>query len=619
LVRGADSIAAMALETIPDGARLAALEDLGILDTEPEEAFDRFTRLAADLLHAPVSLVSLVDRDRQFFKSQAGLPAPWSEARQTPLSHSLCQYAVAAKRPLVISDARKDPRYADNLAVRDLSVVAYAGIPLVLDDGQAVGAFCAIDTSPRNWTEDELRILDDLAGAVIALLELRRTLAQQSLHDRLTGLPNRTLTVAYAEQLASALEDGELLAMAVGVDGLGAINSAYGNQHGDRVLTLLSRRIARQLEAEDVLGRLEGDIFTILRPRVSSQLEALELSRRIRESVSSEPITVRGEQLRVSVTVGLATAGPGSSGSVAIVRAREAMRLAKQRPDRVLVAEETRTDLSTNRMRVIGALRGATSRNEISVVFQPIVELSSGRTCGYEALARWTHPALGTVSPSEFIPLAEMTGEIVMIREHVLRTACAQLAAWRASSGEDLNITVNLSPVQLAVPNIAEVIRDILVENGLRGSALALEITEGVFMAPGAIEHRNLDLIRALGVQIALDDFGTGYSALSYLKRFPVDVIKADRSFLDGLGADRRDLAVMRAILAIGAGMDIQVVAEGVETHRQRELLRLSGCPYAQGYLFSQPLPAEEINVGHRPLRTHDADAVARPDLHTTA
>jgi EAL domain-containing protein (putative c-di-GMP-specific phosphodiesterase class I) len=244
------------------------------------------------------------------------------------------------------------------------------------------------------------------------------------------------------------------------------------------------------------------------------------------------------------------------------------------------------------------------ARGEVTVAFQPIVELSSGCTRGFEALARWNHPDLGCVTPGEFIPVAEASGEIVLIGEHVLRTACKQLARWRTQSGQDLQVTVNLSPVQLAVPNLADVVRGILVESGLPGHALGLEITEGVLMAPGFVTRRNLEQIRELGIQIALDDFGTGYSALSYLKRFPVDVIKADRSFLDGLGTDRRDLAVLRAILAIGDGMDIQVVAEGVETQRQRELLRLSGCPFGQGFLFSRPLAAEDIHLDGRPFRT---------------
>jgi diguanylate cyclase (GGDEF)-like protein len=592
------------VSAVTDGARLAALQDLAILDTGPEAEFDRFTRLAADLLGVPVSLVTLVDRDRQFFKSQYGLPDPWAQARQTPLSHSFCQHAVASKQPLVIEDARANELVADNLAVRDLSVLAYAGIPLILDDGHAVGAFCAIDTKPRIWSEGELRILEDLAAAVKTLLDLRYSVAQQDLHDRLTGLPNRALTVAYAEQLSAALDGGEMLAIAAGINDLGAVNAVYGTEHGDRVLKLVARRIARQLASDDVLGRLEGDVFTILRPDVGDQLKALALAHAIRDAVADEPVRVRGDQLLISVTVGIATGGAGTPGDQLVTRAAEAMRVAKGSRDRVVVASAQRSERSATRLRMRGALRGAVNRGEVTVAFQPIVELSTGYTRGFEALARWNHPELGSVAPTDFIPVAEVSGEIVLIGEHVLRTAARQLARWRTQSGQELHVTVNLSPVQLAVPNLSDVLHEILAESGLPGDALVLEITEGVLMAPGAVARHNLDQIRRLGIQIALDDFGTGYSALSYLKRFPVDVIKADRSFLDGLGTDRRDLAVLRAILAIGDGMDIQVVAEGVETQRQRELLRLSGCPYGQGFLFAHPLPAEAIEIGTRPFRT---------------
>ncbi|MGH2866311.1 MAG: putative bifunctional diguanylate cyclase/phosphodiesterase [Solirubrobacteraceae bacterium] len=579
--------------------------DLTVLDRAPEPSFDRFTRLAAELLGAPVSLICLVDRDRQFFKSHYGLPQAWADGRQTPLSHSICRHVVASRKPLIIEDARRHELVADSLAVRDLSVQAYAGIPLVLEDGSAVGCFCAIDTKPRRWSPRELRILEDLGAAVKTLLDLRCSVAQPGLRDRLTGLPDRTLTVAQAEQVGGAFERGEMLAIVVGINDLGAINEVYGTDHGDRVLQLVAGRIARQLGTDDILGRLEGDVFAILRPGVSDQLEALALAHAIRDGVSAEAVRIRGDQLLITATAGIATGDTDTSAGQLITRAVEAMRVAKSSRDRVRFADGRRAESSAERLRVRGALPGAVARGEVTVAFQPIVEISSGSTRGFEALARWTHPDLGCVAPSEFIPVAEASGEIVRIGEHVLRTACQQLARWRTQSGRDLHVTVNLSPIQLALPDLADVLRAILAETGLPGRVLALEITEGMLVAAGVVTLRNLEQIRQLGIQIALDDFGTGYSALGYLKSFPVDVIKADRSFLDGLGTDRRDLAVLRAILAIGDGMDIQVVVEGVETQRQRELLRLSGCPLGQGFLFSPPLPAEEIEIGpRRPLGT---------------
>ncbi len=595
-------------DSVAEGARLAALADLSILDAAPEAAFDRFTRLAAELLDVPVSLVCLVDRDRQFLKSHYGLPQRWAQVRQTPLSHSLCQHVVASRQPLIVEDARDHELVSDNLAARDLSVQAYAGIPLVLEDGSAVGSLCAIDTQPRRWTPRELHILEDLGAAIKTLLDLRYLVAQQGLRDRLTGLPNRMLTVAYAEQLGGplasgeALASGEMLAIAAGVNDLGAINEVYGTDHGDRVLKRVAGRIARQLGTDDILGRLEGDVFTILRPGVCDQAEALALADAIRDSVSAEPVLVRDDQLLITVTVGIATGDTETPGGQLITRAVEAMRVAKTSRERVGFAGAGYAQGSAARLRVRGALRGAIAQGEVTIAFQPIVEISSGRTRGFEALARWNHPDLGCVMPSEFIPLAETSGEIVRIGEHVLRTACTQLARWRAQSGQDLQVTVNLSPVQLAVPNLADVVGDVLMETGLPGHALGLEITEGVLVAPGFVTRQNLEQIRQLGIQIALDDFGTGYSALSYLKRFPVDVIKVDRSFLDGIGTDRRNLAVLQSILAIGDRLDIEVVAEGVETLWQRELLRQSGCCFGQGFLFSRPLPADEIQLGHRRL-----------------
>jgi diguanylate cyclase len=589
----------VSVQAIADGGRLAALRDLAILDTDPEPAFDRFTRLAADLLKAPISLVTLIDRDRQFFKSECGLPDLWSAVRETPLSHSLCQHVVGSGRQVVIDDAREDARVAGNLAVRDLSVIAYAGFPLMLEDGHVVGALCAsIDTLPRAWKAQELRILEDLAAAVTSLLELRRSVTHPALHDRLTGLPNREFTVAYAERVSAVLGEGELLAVAVGIDDLSAVNATYGTQVGDRVITTVARRVGEMIGSEDLLGRLEGDVFIVIRPRVQNQREAIEFAYRIREAVCAEPMRVSGEPLPVSATVGIATGTRDVPGATVIDRSVQLMRRAKGLLGRAASGEPGHGHSSATELRLREALHGAVGREEITVAFQPIVELTDGRTHGFEALARWRHPELGAIVPGDFIPVAESSGEIVLIGEHVLRTACRQLARWRAQSGEDLRMTVNLSPVQLSLPNLPEVIEAILRRFALPGSALALELTEGVFTAPGALERRNLEQIRELGVQIALDDFGTGYSALSYLKRFPVDVIKVDRCFLDGLETDRRDAALMRAILAIGSGMDIQVVAEGVETPAQRDLLRRSGCHWGQGYLFARPLPAEEISVG---------------------
>jgi EAL domain-containing protein (putative c-di-GMP-specific phosphodiesterase class I) len=371
---------------------------------------------------------------------------------------------------------------------------------------------------------------------------------------------------------------------------------------GDHLINLLARRIAHQLSIEDVLGRLQNDVFAVLRPRLMDHAEALDLAHRIRGAVCSDPITFRGEPMEVSATVGMAIAGPGIDGDTLIGRALSSLERARAQEDDVAMFVPRTAGETPVRSRVRSALAGAVQRGEIFVNFQPIVELATGETAGYEALARWRHPELGLIGPGEFIPVAEATGDIVIIGEHVLRTACNQLAIWRSMvPADDLGVTVNVSPLQLATPGVAKIVRSILDGAGLPGFALTLEITEKIFVSPGPVQRANLEEIRALGVHVALDDFGTGYSALSYLKHFPVDMIKVDRCFLEGMETDRRDAALMRAILSIGNGMDLDVVAEGVETRAQRELLRLCGCQWGQGFLFSEPLPAEQIRVSGSP------------------
>jgi diguanylate cyclase (GGDEF)-like protein len=611
---GAGVVQVVPGDPIADGARLAALRDLGILDTEPEASFDRFTKLAADLLGVPVALVSLVDRDRQFFKSQQGLAAPWSEARQTPLSHSFCQYAISTKRPLVIEDARKSALVRDSLAIRDLDLIAYAGVPLVLEDGNAVGTLCAIDRQPHQWSNFDVRVLHDLGQAVTTQLDLRRALAERSLTDQLTGLPNRALTTAFCERLRAGQRDRRLLGLAITVDDVQAIYQSYGVSHAERVLTRVSRRIAWQLSTDDVLGRIGADSFIVIHP-IENESEGLELAQRVREGICGDTLTVGGDSLSMGVTVGIAYGDGDTTGEDLVIRAEEAM--SEARGNRLAVQADLPGDAeeSAARLRIRGALRGAVHRDEITVAFQPIVDLETGRTRGFEALARWRHPELGEVSPTEFIPIAEGSGDVVAIGEHVLRSACRQLGSWRAEFDDELRMTVNFSPVQLAVPNIVEVIQGILDDSGVPGDALALEITEGVLLAPGPLELRNLEQLRDLGIQIALDDFGTGYCTLSYLKSFAVDVIKIDRSFLEDRHADFRDAALVRAILALGEGMQIEVVAEGVETSSQRDLLHRSGCRYGQGFLFAHPLPAEEITITPRRF----APSTQQPALAATS
>jgi diguanylate cyclase (GGDEF)-like protein len=586
-------------QAIFDGARLAALRALGLLDAEAEEEFDRYTRLATELLEVPVSLVSLVDAHRQFFISQSGLSGEIAEARQTPLSHSFCQYATASQEPLVVADAREHPLVKRNLAVRDLDVIAYAGIPLVLGDGHAVGAFCAVDAKPREWSDKDLRILADLAAAVTAHLDLRKALADQSLRDQTTGLPNRALLCAQAEQLLEAsgpAAASSVGAICLGLDGFGLVNEAYGASTADRVLEAVGKRLAAETRAGDMLGRLRGDVFAIVSPDMADEKAAIQLAGRLRSAVAAAPFEVAGQQVAVTATAGLATGGTAGGGADLLVRSEDSMRRGKAGGGAVRSVGSGPAERAVARLQLRAALAGALSRGELHLAYQPIVALQDGAPVAFEALVRWTSPELGEVSPAEFIPLAERSGDIVEIGEWVLRTACAQLALWRREQA-DLSMSVNLAPLQLELPNLQKVVASALAEQGLPASALVLELTEGALIEAGALQTKNIQLLRELGVQVALDDFGTGYSALGYLKRFPIDKLKIDRSFITGLESDRQDAAVVQAILALARGLDLEVVGEGIETAGQRQVLTLLGCPLGQGYLFGRPASATDISL----------------------
>ncbi len=586
-------------EVVLDGARLAALRDLGLLDTEAEQDFDRYTRLATELLGVPVSLVSLVDADRQFFKSQCGLAGELADVRQTPLSHSFCRHAVASGQPLIIADAREHPLVADNLAIRDLGVIAYAGMPLVLSDGHAVGAFCAIDGVPRDWSERELRILGDLAAGVIAHLELRRALAEQCLHDRLTGLANRALLSAQADQLlhAAAPEESETVgAICIGLDDFRLVNDAYGAAAADSVLEEVGARLRAAVRGRDLVGRLSGDVFAVVGGDMGDEAAVMRFAARLRDTVSRIAFEIDGQLVGVTARVGLAGARRGTSGTDLLSAADAAMCRAKSSSAAVRTTGEDTGDVAAAQLRLRAALHGAVTRGEMHVAYQPIVDLESGAHVGFEALARWTSPQLGVVSPIVFIPAAERTGDIVRIGEWVLRCACAQLAHWRRD-GAELSMSVNVSPLQLEVPDLAKVVAATLADYGLPARALVLELTEGVLIGAGALQVRNLQSVRELGVRISLDDFGTGYSALGYLKRFPIDQVKIDRSFVETLQADCRDVAFVKVILGLAESLGLEVVAEGIENPRQRRLLEQLGCRLGQGHLFSPPRPPAELVV----------------------
>jgi diguanylate cyclase (GGDEF)-like protein len=580
-----------------DGERLAALRDTALLEGEPDDAFARLNRIAVELLGVPVSLVSLVDEDRQFFAGQVGLPEPWASFRETPLSHSFCQHVVNSGEPLVIDDARSDPLVSGNLAIRDLGVAAYAGMPLRMRDGNVLGSFCAIDASPRHWSERDLRILGDLASTAADLIELHRV-QRLPLHDPLTGLPDRALFAELvAQSVMRAGRSGECAAvLALGIDGFRLINEALGHTGGDKVLVSVGQRLTAALRGGDAVCRVGGDEFLVLCESARDEADALAVAGRLREAVTVDPIDVEGRDQPIAATIGVACTTsqvePAELIDAALVGLHQA-KAGAHACERVDPARRARAD---KRLRLRSDIAGAHERGELHLAYQPIMQLSTGQPTGVEALLRWQHPDLGLIPPNEFIPAAEKSGAVVALGEWVLRQACSDLLIWRRRWPErNLTVAVNVAPVQMGTANFVDVVSSTLDDLGMSPSALTLEITERTLLHDGENHHRTMDGLRALGIRFALDDFGTGYSALSYLTRFPIDTVKIDRTFVDAMTTDPRATRLVEGILAMTSGLGLQAVAEGIESKEQLDALTGMGCQFGQGYLLGRPASATAI------------------------
>jgi diguanylate cyclase (GGDEF)-like protein len=580
---------------INDSARLAALRDLDLLEDGTMEALDRLSRLAATVLGVPMALVTLVGDAKMVIVGQSGLEGDLAEERELPLSSTFCRHAVAMRRVLVVPDARADPLVRDNEAIDEYGVVAYAGVPLLLDDGEAAGALCAVDHEPRDWSPEDLRVLEDLAATATEILNGRAALIHRGLHDRLTGLPNRELLVASCEDFIRDLGPGERVAiLCAGLDHFNVVNQAFGTEKADRVLRAVARRLVGAVRESDVFGRLRGDVFAMVARGIEDEGEALKLAARLHRILSEAPLDIEGEPLSLGATLGIAIGGPGTNGADLVSDAANAMREAKRHQGRVRVAVRGHAENAAAHLRMREALHVACRREEIDAVFQPIFSLEGRRLAGYEALARWNSATIGPVPPDEFIPLAELTSDIIEIGEVMIDRSAALAADLNDRLGEEVRVTLNASPVQLDRPGFAAAVRSAFESYGLSGASVGIEITEGTLLESGALERSNLNALREFGARVLLDDFGTGYSSFGYLRDFQIDTIKIDRSFVDRLADDRHSAALIQAILAMARGMDMDVVAEGIETEEQAKLLRLLGCRFGQGYGLGRPVDARQ-------------------------
>jgi len=506
-----------------------------------------------------------------------------------------CGSAAFYGKPVLATDLDTDPRWQPYKA-RPLEVGLRAcwSTPIKGKDGRVIGTFAFYFRECRGPSRWHQRIVDacvDLSALAIERKEARAQIARLAYYDMLTGLPNRARLRDLIAEAIQACRDGKHVALAfLDVDNFKDVNDTLGHSAGDELLIGFAERLRTQIQPGDMLGRLGGDEFVIVLPNRNAA-EASLMASRITEALVN-PLQIGTKQVAMSASVGISLYPDNATDiDTLIQQADAAMYKAKQAGRstfRFFSADMDR--LAEQRLVYSAALRNALANDLLQLQYQPQIRTNDGSIYGVEALARWYDPELGEVSPSKFIPLAEETGLIEQIGLWSIRESCRQMAEWRAAGLDIPCVSVNLSPINFQNMNLAAVVGTILAEHDLPPDVLMLEITEGVIMNERSAAIETMNALRTLGVGLSLDDFGTGYSSLSRLAHLPIRELKIDRSFMRDVETDPSARAVVTTVVRVGQSLNLTVVAEGVETNGQRDLLAELGCDVIQGFLYARAL-----------------------------
>lgn len=613
-----------------DPARVTALRTYQIMDTPPEPEYDDLVLLAASICGTDQAAITFVDEDRQWFKARLGIDVPG-----TPRDDSFCAYTILdTGRVLEVEDAREDPRFTDNTFVTERGLRFYAGTALVGSDDQPVGALCVIADAPRRLRADQVAALEALGRQVVGQLELRRELvaaqANAALlgesearyrvlahHDPLTGLPNRASFLARMREV-----QGVPVGLCfLDLDRFKVVNDIHGHEAGDRALQHVADVLRRICGPNALAARLGGDEFVVLCTDVDEPAMR-QLSAAVEAAVAQE-VEVR-DGVRVSVG-----ASAGWTVTAGDVPPDEALRRADQAMYDKKTARRRRSDIVVEAGSDGEDLRRGLDAGELVLHYQPFFDVCrAGRglrahVSGAEALVRWRHPIHGLLGADHIVPLAEQTGLVIDLGEQVLAQAIAQTAEWdrRGLLPPDFRTHVNLAAQQLHVGRVLDTVVDLLATSGLDPRRLCLEVTESGLLHVEEFTVTAAQAITELGVELALDDFGTGFSSLTQLRSYPFDVVKVDRSFVQGLGTSREDEAIVESVVALARRLDIVPIAEGVETLDQLHRLVTIGCDRVQGFLLGRPMTSRswDASVFTEDDRRLGPDPMERGDVRWRA
>jgi EAL domain-containing protein (putative c-di-GMP-specific phosphodiesterase class I)/GGDEF domain-containing protein len=581
----------MALHPSHEMKRLDALKKLSLLDTPVSESFDRVTRMAAQIFNLPVAAVSLTDVDRQWFKSRVGI-----DHVTIPRDGAPCAQVAETTDALVIPDFAASPEYCDS-PLGMSGIRFYAGAPLVTREGYGLGALCVLGTEPRQVTDAEMAALKDLASIVMSQIEMRHAFGRV---EPVSGLPNR---LQFLDDLADlALDAG-------GTERLVAVLDLGQPHHLERLATVMgptafdtaiaeAGRVLREfLEPQTTAYHVAPAQLAFIAPEGVDE-DAYQA--KLRDLLTGQALSPEIRYVATPVC-GLTRFNPKTTQPEDCLRALfSAAQDVRAGHGLVGVYSASRDVCHQRRFRLLNDFSAALADPaQLRIVFQPRIDLATGRMRSAETLLRWTHPELGDISPAEFIPVIESSPLVEPLTAWVLDASLRQIASWQRR-GLDIGLSVNISASNLNDVAFADHILAALTRHGVDPGMLELELTESSIMQDANQAMLKLDRLIATGITLAIDDFGTGYSSLSYLQKLPASVVKIDRSFIKGLEATEREQTLVHSMIKLSHDLGYRVVAEGIETMVVADMLREMGCDEGQGYLFCRPLGVKDFECWAR-------------------
>ncbi len=589
-------------------ATVARLGERALRDGDPETLMNEAVSLLTATEGVESACIWQLDRDGRRLVLRAGLEGSLigTGQRASAARDSHIGAAVDSGLHVIVDDWSSERRYSMPPALRVLGVRSSLAV-VIHGKKEPFGVLEIHSTMATRFTPQDVHFVQASANVLSDAIERHgadQALRHRVLHDSLTGLPNRP---RFIDSLSQALDRAAASASPVGIifldlDHFKLINDSFGHHAGDELLRVVAPRLRAQLRPGDVVARFGGDEFGVLVDRLTDEEEAVAIADRVLAAFS-EPFLVDGVEHFISASLGIAVARPSAhqpadpdllirDADAAMYRAKELGR------GRIELFDAEMRARALRRLEVERELRQGIGRDELTLVYQPVICLANGEITGLEALVRWEHPIRGRLDPPDFVPVAEESGLIEPLGRWVLESACRQILGWHEQRPDDrpLDLAVNISARQVARRDLAASVAEVLRRSCLEPTHLRLEITEGALVDESAGAQGSLEALSELGVQLVLDDFGTGYSSLAYLNRFPLDALKIDRSFVDALGVEQERTAIIEAIIGMARALSLDVIAEGVQNEAQVSELQRLGCDYAQGHIFSPPLGADEVS-----------------------